>query len=166
MRVRGQQTVSGVGLPATEKQGIDRGVGCLRLKRRAAWRVTSTQPWGSIPMRCQQPEDAADSQLGEVGQGRAQVRRADRRQAQDPPLPGWVGEQPACVEAPHAMTDHVDRLIRKCLEDLLAEAVGPLFDAGDRGHAGDEHSVSRRGQELRNRAEVGSERDAARGRSA
>ena len=116
-------------------------------------------------MRAQQAEDAADPQLGEIRQSGSQVRRADRREAHDPPLPGWVGEQPACVEAPHAVTDHMDRLVWKCLEDLLAQPGGAPLDSGDRGHAGDEHAVARRGEDVGNRPEVRRERDAAPGRS-
>ena len=89
------------------------------------------------------------------------MRCADRRQAQDSPLPRWVGEQPACVEASHAVTDHVDWLVGKCLEDLLAQSAGALLDSGDRGHAGDEHAVARGGEDVGNRPEVRRERDAA-----
>src|SRR5262249_50347424 len=52
--------------------------------------------------RGQEAVNAADSELGEVSQGRAQVRRADRRQAQDPSLPDGVSEKPARIETAHA----------------------------------------------------------------
>ena len=66
----------------------------------------------------------------------------DRREAQDPPFPGGIGEQLPGIEPSHAMPDQVDRLIAERPLDLLAKPLGPTLHAGDRRDARDHHAVS------------------------
>ena len=118
-------------------------------------------PLGVHSKRIHEPENAADSQLGKVSQGRSQVRRSDGREAQDPPLPCTVCQQPSRVEAAHAVADQMDGLVWKRLEDLLTQAVGPLLDAGDRRHSCHEHPISGRDETLGYEPKVRREREAA-----
>jgi hypothetical protein len=89
------------------------------------------------------------------------MRRTDRRQAEDPALPGCIRKKAASVEAAHTVADHVNGFIGKRFEDLIAEMDSAPFDAGDRGNSRNEHTVSGLDHLPRNRAKVGRERDGA-----
>ena len=107
------------------------------------------------PHHPQEAVDPADPEAGAVGQGRAEVRRPDRRQAQDPSRPGRVGEQLARVEPPHAVADDVHRLAREGRLDLLAQPSRTRLDPCDRRHARHHHPVAAGAEELGDAPEVG-----------
>ena len=158
MRVRGQQTVSGVGVPAIEMHGMSVGAGYLRLNCRggAAGDVEAALVIDSH--RGEKPENAANAELGEVSERfPGEVCRWSRGSRSAAARLGWP--EAARVEAAHTVPDHVDWLVGKSLEDLLAQPSGTALDTGDRGYAGDEHAVARGGEGLGDRAEIGSERD-------
>ncbi len=92
--------------------------------------------------RIQEPIDPPDPQFGKVGEGRSQVGRADRRQAQDPPSPARSAQQPPRIKPTHAVADQVHRLIGENAVDLLAQDVRPRLDTGDRGNPRDQHPIA------------------------
>ena len=111
----------------------------------------------------EQPVDPAEADLGEIGQRRAEVRRADRRQAEDEPGP-LAREQGAGVEPAHAVADQVDRLVGERLADLPAQPFGPPRHPGDRRDLRDQDAIARRLQEVGDAA--GSTRPSVTGPSA
>ncbi len=107
------------------------------------------------PQRNDQAPDAAKLQFGEIGQGAAQVRSSNRRQAQDSARPRRVGQQSASIETTHAVADHVDRLIGKRSQDLLAQPACPVLDTRDRRHSRHQDPVPRGLERLGDTPEIG-----------
>jgi hypothetical protein len=119
------------------------------------------EPADLDPQAPEQSVDPVELQPGAVGERRAEVRRADRREAQDPARPLGVGEHLAGVEPPHAVPDHVDAFARERPLALFGQGARPTPDPCEGGHPGDEDPVPGRPEEPRDAAEVGGEREAA-----
>ena len=79
---------------------------------------------GIEPQQLEQTIDAANLELGEIGEVRSQVRRADGGEAEHPFSPVGVCKQTPGVEPSHTMTDDVNRLIGKGSEDPIAQPPG------------------------------------------
>jgi hypothetical protein len=103
--------------------------------------------------------DATGTVLREVGQARAEVRRADRRHAQHALGPSPVREQRASIKPAHAVADQVDRLVRKRRANLFAQPLGACRNSRDRLHLRHQNAIAGRPQEFRNALEVRSERE-------
>jgi hypothetical protein len=107
------------------------------------------------PHRAQEPVDPARPDPRAIGQGRAEVGSADRREAQHAARPCRVRQQLAGIEPTHAVPDQVHGLARKGRVNLLAERLGAKLHARDRGDARLDDAVPARAEKLRDPAEVG-----------
>ena len=114
---------------------------------------------GIEPQCFEQAINAADSELGEIGQIRAQVRRADGGQAEHPFSPGRLGEQSPGVQTSHAVTDDMNRFLGEGAKDPIAQPPGAELHAGDRMDPRHQHPVSRRSKIIRNSPEIGRQRE-------
>jgi hypothetical protein len=113
------------------------------------------------PQPFQEPVDPPGAEPGEVGQRRAQVRRADRGQAQHADRPRRVAQQEAGVEPPHAMREDVDRLVGEGRDDLLAEPPRAEVDPGDRVDPRHQDPVAGGAEPLGDLSEIRSQRQPA-----
>ena len=98
------------------------------------------------PQPRQEPVDPPGLELGEIGDRRAEMRRADRRQAQHPARPVRVRQEQPRVEAPHAVADQVDGLVGEGGVDLLAQPRRPGRDPRDRRNLGHQDPVPGRAE--------------------
>jgi Mitochondrial biogenesis AIM24 len=113
---------------------------------------------GIEPHQIEQAIDAADPELGEIGQVRSQVRRADGGQAEHSFSPQRVGKQSPGVHASHAVADDVNRFLGKAAKDPITQSPGAKLHSGDRMDPRHQDTVPRRAKFIRNPPEVGRER--------
>ncbi len=102
----------------------------------------------------QQPVDPAHPQLGEIGQPATQVRRADRRQAQDAPRHAGSASSRRESSPPMLWPIRWTGWSPKASLDLLAQPLGSLVDAGQRRDPRHQDPVPRRLHRLGNPAEI------------
>jgi hypothetical protein len=72
--------------------------------------------------------------------------RADRREAQDAPVPARIGGECTRIETAHAMANQVHRLAGKLGVDLLAELLRATIHPRHARNLRHQHPVSRRSQ--------------------